>query len=253
MSTDAWTSLNTQRWRLSVIADLGLHSHQFKQRTQGNFISTIYCTIVTVCSHIVCSHQCCVWEVFFLKLFYKRMNGNLKKMRSTGLMYNGDVVLQKQSEGRSPPRPNHRHVDRRSLWSHCFEKKHPEWRSFLHAPPRRNILVTKYMVDKMWIKSNVKSVIASNINVFRFIMTIEMLTKCVLHFTKAHSMLKETTTEIWNKFPLLSGFTVFVWNAPVLIVHIHNKPIRARRTVCEKRRTNKNASIYIHCMYQILA
>ena len=52
----------------------------------------------------------------------------------------------------------------------------------------------QYTVEEMSIKKkkkNGKPVIASNINVFRVIITNEVVSICVRHFTKVHRMLKK--------------------------------------------------------------
>lgn len=61
-------SLNTQQWRLSVIADSGLYSHQLNQRTQDNFISNNilhYCHCLFTYS--VFTTLLCLWSLFFIQ------------------------------------------------------------------------------------------------------------------------------------------------------------------------------------------
>lgn len=58
--------LHTQQWRLSVIADLGLQSHQLNQRTQDNFISNY---ILHYC-HCLFTYSVFTTKVVFVKFIY---------------------------------------------------------------------------------------------------------------------------------------------------------------------------------------
>lgn len=104
---------------------------------------------------------------------------------------------------------------------------------------------------------NGKPVIASNINVFRFIVTNEMVSIRVLHCTKVYRMLKrkkkQNPTESFT-------FCLYTCCLDSTSVHITHSQLTNENTEGQfswggssQRRTNKNASIYIHCMYQILA
>lgn len=140
------------------------------------------------------------------------------------------VVLQKQSERHAKTeRSNHKREFTVRISSDCFETNFMD-AEHLEFSPWKNVLDTKSIIAccTWWVRchlnKNGKPVIASNINVFCFIITNKMVSMCVLHFTKVYCMLKKKETKpkkrlISNEFLHFLGLQVLFDSTSAHITH----------------------------------